>query len=104
MDAFSKGLLIQGKKTLPCRVEILAPQPVYGPRVPPIRVRPSVPDVWMGVTLTVGRNRLVRRMTAAVGHPTLRLLRVAIGKFPRGGLAAGEWRELSGEERRCVLE
>ena len=104
LDAFSKGLLIQGKKTLPCRVEILAPQPVYGPRVPPIRVRPSVPDVWIGVTLTEGRNRQVRRMTAAVGHPTLRLLRVAIGKFPLGGLAAGEWRELSGEERRCVLE
>ena len=104
LEAFSKGLVIQGKKTLPCRAEILSPQPVYGPRVPPIRVRPSVPDVWMGVTLTAGRNRQVRRMTAAMGHPTLRLLRVAIGKFPLGNLAAGEWRELSSEERRSVLE
>ena len=71
-------------------------------RTPPIRFRKSVPDCWIGLELVEGKNRQVRRMTAAIGHPTLRLLRVRIGGFKLGDLAAGAWKILSAEERRLV--
>jgi 23S rRNA pseudouridine2457 synthase len=72
------------------------------PRQPPIRFRKSVPDCWIGLELIEGKNRQVRRMTAAIGHPTLRLIRVRIGQFKLGDLPAGEWRILTVEERaRC---
>ena len=74
------------------------------PRVPPIRERKSVPDGWMALELVEGKNRQVRRMTAAIGHPTLRLIRMRIGAFPLGDLPAGGWRELAHAERRQVLE
>ncbi|HBF91699.1 MAG TPA: pseudouridine synthase, partial [Hyphomonas atlantica] len=64
------------------------------PRTPPIRYRKSVPDSWIELTITEGRNRQVRRMTAAVGHPTLRLIRVQIGDWTLGDLASGEWRDI----------
>ena len=79
------------------------PQPAIPPRDPPIRYRKNVADGWIGLELVEGKNRQVRRMTAAVGHPTLRLLRVRIGAFELGSLAAGQWRELTTAERRLVL-
>jgi 23S rRNA pseudouridine2457 synthase len=98
-----KGVLVQGRKTLPCRAWVLDPQPEMPPREPPIRFRKSVPTCWLGMELTEGKNRQVRRMTAAVGHPTLRLMRVRIGRFELAGFQPGKWRILSDAERRLVL-
>jgi len=66
-------------------------------------VRKTVPDCWIGLELVEGKNRQVRRMTAAIGHPTLRLLRVRIGQYRLGGLPPGQWKELTEEERGKVL-
>jgi 23S rRNA pseudouridine2457 synthase len=96
-----KGILIQDRKTLPCRVWILEPQPKIPPRVPPIRFRKSVSDCWIALELIEGKNRQVRKMTAAIGHPTLRLLRVRIGNFWLGDLAQKKWKILNEEE--CTL-
>ncbi len=81
------------------------PGAVLPPRVPPVRYRASIPTTWVALTLTEGTNRQVRRMTAAVGHPTLRLVRVAIGGLGLRelGLLPGEWRRLSAEEERLVM-
>jgi 23S rRNA pseudouridine2457 synthase len=98
-----KGILIQDRKTLPCRVWILEPQPKIPPRVPPIRFRKSVSDCWIALELIEGKNRQVRKMTAAIGHPTLRLLRVRIGNFWLGDLAQGKWKILPCEEYEKVL-
>ena len=98
----TKGLVIQGHKTLPCRAWLLEPQPQISSRNPPIRFRKSVPDCWIGLELVEGKNRQVRRMTAAIGHPTLRLLRVRIGNFWLADLPPGQWRALSAEEILCV--
>ncbi|MFY8194781.1 MAG: pseudouridine synthase, partial [Novosphingobium sp.] len=68
--------------------------PALWPRDPPIRVRKSVPDCWLSLTIREGRNRQVRRMTAAVGHPTLRLVRWSIGEWQVGDMSPGEWRQL----------
>ena len=103
LSKLEKGILIQGHKTLPCKSWLLEPQPKIPPRVPPIRFRKSVPDRWIGLQLVEGKNRQVRRMTAAIGHPTLRLLRVRIGNFWLGDLAAGAWRELLPVEIAQVL-
>lgn len=78
-----------------CAVRRIAPPDGLWPRQPPIRVRQSVPTAWLEVVLREGKNRQVRRMTAAVGHPTLRLVRVAIGSFRLGGLLPGQWRAVS---------
>jgi 23S rRNA pseudouridine2457 synthase len=143
LKKLERGILIQGRKTLPCRAWILEPQPVVAdghhiadgqrdaapddenrgrrreggrqrgasekarpiiaPRIPPIRFRKSVPDCWIGLELIEGKNRQVRRMTAAIGHPTLRLMRVRIGNFWLGDLPAGQWRILSAKECKLVL-
>ncbi|MEK7858177.1 MAG: pseudouridine synthase [Elusimicrobiota bacterium] len=79
----------------PCKVRLLETEPELPPRVPPIRFRKSVPTAWVELTLTEGRNRQVRRMTAAVGCPTLRLVRRAIGDLTLAGLSPGRWREVS---------
>jgi 23S rRNA pseudouridine2457 synthase len=100
----AKGVVVQGRKTLPCRAWILEPQPVAPPREPPIRFRKTVPACWLGLELVEGKNRQVRRMTAAIGHPTLRLVRVRIGRFELAGLEPGKWKALSPEERRRVLD
>lgn len=97
------GLVIQGHRTLPCRARLLDPQPPMPPRDPPIRVRKRVPDCWVALELIEGKNRQVRRMTAAIGHPTLRLVRVRMGAFWLGELAAGSWKELTLAERKLVL-
>lgn len=98
-----KGVVIQGHRTLPCRARLLDPQPQVAPRDPPIRFRKSVPDCWIELELVEGKNRQVRRMTAAVGHPTLRLMRVQIGRLTLGDMAAGKWRALTAAERALVL-
>jgi 23S rRNA pseudouridine2457 synthase len=128
LKRLEKGVLIQGRKTLPCRAWLLEPQPEVGrvtpcappdriveprgahgvtrptipPRNPPIRFRKSVPDCWIGLELVEGKNRQVRRMTAAIGHPTLRLLRMRIWNFRLGDLPPGHWRVLSPEECKSV--
>ncbi len=99
----ARGLVIGGRATRPCAVRRLEPAPVLPPRTPPVRVRKSVPDCWLALELVEGRNRQVRRMTAVIGHPTLRLLRVRIGQFSLGELAPGQWRELSAAERTAVF-
>jgi 23S rRNA pseudouridine2457 synthase len=99
----SRGVGVQGRRTLPCRAWRLDPEPVLAPRDPPIRFRRLLPTSWVGLELVEGRNRQVRRMTAAVGHPTLRLVRVQIGDYPLGQLAPGRWKVLTTAERRLVL-
>ncbi len=103
LRALENGLLIQGHRTRPARAWKLDPQPEMAPRNPPIRYRKSVPDCWIAIELCEGKNRQVRRMTAAVGHPTLRLVRQRIGSLDLGNLPAGQWRELSAAERRQVF-
>lgn len=98
-----RGLRIGGHATRPCSARRLEPPPVLPARVPPIRVRKSVPDCWLALELVEGRNRQVRRMTAAVGHPTLRLVRARIGNFALGELAPGQWRELDATDRARVF-
>jgi 23S rRNA pseudouridine2457 synthase len=139
LKKLARGVLVQGRKTLPCRAWLLDPQPevaefrrdrksragvspahlseadellalarspgrrdacptLIPPRVPPIRFRKNVPDCWIGLELIEGKNRQVRRMTAAIGHPTLRLMRVQIGNFQLGDLPAGQWRKLTAME------
>ncbi len=102
LKKLGNGILIQDRKTLPCRAWLLEPQPEIPPRVPPIRFRKSVPDCWIGLELIEGKNRQVRRMTAAIGHPTLRLMRGRIGGLKLGDLVAGKWKILSAEERNLV--
>lgn len=94
LERLSRGLVIEGRTTLPCRAWLLDPQPSLPPRDPPIRYRKSVPDCWIGLELTEGKNRQVRKMTAATGHPTLRLVRVSIGGITLEGLEPGQWRLL----------
>jgi len=130
LEQLQRGVVVQGRKTLPCRAWILEPQPkivavsrqsaaisseektaalcrdaatltIY-PRNPPIRFRKSVPDCWIGLELIEGKNRQVRRMTAAIGHPTLRLLRVRVGNFWLGDLPPGQWRILSAADAGLV--
>jgi 23S rRNA pseudouridine2457 synthase len=92
------GLIIQNYRTRPAQVEILPTEPQLPPRNPPIRYRQNIPTSWLAIALTEGRNRQVRRMTAAVGFPTLRLIRVAIAHLQLDNLAPGEWREITREE------
>jgi 23S rRNA pseudouridine2457 synthase len=83
-------------------VELLSVEPELPPRPVPIRYRKNVPTAWLRITLREGRNRQLRRMTAAIGHPTLRLVRIAIGPITLGELQPGQWRELSRREVRAL--
>jgi 23S rRNA pseudouridine2457 synthase len=100
LAALARGVVVQGRRTRPARVRLLAGEPDLPPRPVPIRERKRVPTAWIELVLGEGRNRQVRRMTAAVGHPTLRLVRVAIGGLHLRdlGLRPGEWRDLTPEE------
>jgi 23S rRNA pseudouridine2457 synthase len=120
LKKLERGVVIQGKKTLPCRAWILEPQPEVAAtpssrseddeasppqislRNPPIRFRKSVPTCWIGLELIEGKNRQVRRMTALIGHPTLRLIRVRIGNYWLGDLPPGRWRVLSAADKRVM--
>jgi 23S rRNA pseudouridine2457 synthase len=99
----SGKLVIKGHRCLPCRAKILKQAPDIPDRDPPVRVRKQIIDTWLRLELREGKNRQVRRMTAAVGYPTLRLLREGIGALPLGNLPVGTWRELSQEERDAVF-
>jgi 23S rRNA pseudouridine2457 synthase len=104
LKRLERGVVLRGERTRPCRAWVLDPQPAVEPRVPPIRFRKSVDDCWIVLELSEGRNRQVRRMTAAIGHPTLRLVRVAIGGYQLGDLPAGRWVTLAAEDRNRILE
>lgn len=98
LNHLERGVMIEGKRTVPARARLLDPLPQELPeREKPIRYRANIPTAWLELTLTEGRNRQVRKMTAAVGNPTLRLFRVQIGQLNvlSMGLAPGEWREVS---------
>ncbi|MGC8714639.1 MAG: pseudouridine synthase, partial [Leptodesmis sp.] len=97
-----QGVVIQGYKTRPAQVVLLTQAPDLPPRDPPVRFRKTVPTAWLAITLTEGRNRQVRRMTAAVGFPTLRLVRSQIGNLSLTGLQPGEWRDLTPSELRYL--
>ncbi|ANY21401.1 Ribosomal large subunit pseudouridine synthase E [Tsuneonella dongtanensis] len=91
LEALRRGVRLKDGQTRPAQAERIT-EPSLWPRDPPIRFRKSVPDSWLRLTITEGRNRQVRRMTAAVGHPTLRLVRWSVGEWTLDGLATGEWR------------
>lgn len=93
LHALRSGLDLKDGLTAPADARMIDPPEQLWPRTPPIRVRKSIPDSWVELTITEGRNRQVRRMTAAVGHPTLRLIRYAVGKWTIDGLETGSWRE-----------
>ena len=99
------GIPLGEHRTLPCRARLLDTPPAVPPRDPPIRFRKNVPDAWLSLELIEGKNRQVRRMTAAIGHPTLRLIRVRIGSLTLASLALkpGTWRELNATERQQLL-
>jgi 23S rRNA pseudouridine2457 synthase len=101
-DILEKGVIInlKGKryKTKPAIVEMLTEMPDLPPRIPPIRYRKNIPTSWIKITLHEGKNRQVRRMTAAVGFPTLRLVRVAIGNLELGNMQPGEVRRIEAQE------
>jgi len=92
IEALSRGVALKDGPTRPATARLIDEPPGLWPRTPPVRFRKSVPDCWLELTITEGRNRQVRRMTAAVGHPTLRLIRWRIGDWVLEGLAPGEWR------------
>ena len=93
LAALRKGVRLNDGMTQPAQAERID-APALWPRDPPVRFRKTVPDGWIRLTISEGRNRQVRRMTAAVGHPTLRLVRWRIGDWTLDGIAPGEWREL----------
>ena len=109
LELLRSGLVIKGQRTLPARAQLIG-DPGLPERTPPIRQRAAIPTSWLQLELQEGRNRQVRRMTAAVNLPTLRLLRVAIdlmdGAAPLelNGLAAGQWREVDGAEGKRLQQ
>ncbi|KAA0920982.1 pseudouridine synthase [Aquicoccus porphyridii] len=91
LDTLRRGVTLKDGLTRPAQARVIAEPAWLWPRIPPVRQRKTVADSWIELTITEGRNRQVRRMTAAVGHPTLRLIRVAIGDWRLGDLAPGDW-------------
>ena len=98
LERLRRGVELDGTITRPAKVRRIDAPGNLWPRDPPVRYRKNVTDVWLELTITEGRNRQVRRMTAAVGHPTLRLVRSAIGDFTLEGLAPGQWRRVDASE------
>ena len=98
LEQLREGVVLNGKETRPAEVRLLLDDPQLPDRPVPIRFRKHVPTAWLEITLREGLNRQVRRITAAVGHPTLRLVRVAIGPVLLGGLHPGKWRDLTSRE------
>ena len=93
LDRLRRGVTLGDGRTRPARVRRIDEPAALWPREPPIRRRAAIPTAWLEIGLREGRNRQVRRMTAAVGHPTLRLIRAAVGPYALGALRPGEWRK-----------
>lgn len=104
LDSLRNGVQIQDYRTRPATVQLLPTEPELPPRDPPVRFRKTVPTAWLEITLTEGKNRQVRRMTASVGFPTLRLVRSGIGNLSLGELQPGQWRDLTPEEVKSLLK
>jgi 23S rRNA pseudouridine2457 synthase len=104
LEPLRHGVLIEHRKTLPSEVTLLTEEPILPPRPVPIRYRKNIPTAWIELKISEGRNRQVRKMTAAVGHPTLRLIRISIGPITLNGLQPGESRELRQEELRELFK
>jgi 23S rRNA pseudouridine2457 synthase len=104
LQPLRQGMTIQNYRTRPAQVQLLTEEPDLPPREPPIRFRKNVPTAWLEIQLTEGKNRQVRRMTAAIGFPTLRLVRVAIAHLRLEGLQPGEWRSITPEEIQPFLK
>lgn len=112
LNQLRSGVVIQDYHTRPALVQRLAEEPLLPPRQPPIRFRKTVPTSWLEITLTEGRNRQVRRMTATVGFPTLRIVRIAIGvagqkqltQLRLDGLEPGQWRDLTPTELEALQQ
>jgi 23S rRNA pseudouridine2457 synthase len=106
LAALRSGVLLKGEMTAPAEAELLTNEPAVPPRLVSIRYRANIPTSWLRIVLREGRKRQVRHMTAAVGHPTLRLVRVGIGPLTLGDLQPGQWRYLTAAEltqlRRAV--
>jgi 23S rRNA pseudouridine2457 synthase len=102
LEQLRQGVLLNGKRTRPAEVQLLSEAPDLPDRFVPIRFRKSVPTAWLQITLREGLNRQVRRMTAAVGYPTLRLIRIAIGPIGLGDLQPGHWREVTMQEMKQI--
>lgn len=100
LEHLRRGVVLSGVRTRPAGVRLLKQAPALSERPVPIRMRRTVPTAWLEIVLHEGKNRQVRRMTAAVGHPTLRLVRVAIGPLRLGNLPAGSWRAMTAKEER----
>lgn len=100
LEHLRRGVVLSGVRTRPAGVRLLKQAPALSQRPVPIRMRRTVPTAWLEIVLHEGKNRQVRRMTAAVGHPTLRLVRVAIGPLRLGNLPAGSWRAMTPKEER----
>ena len=98
LEQLRTGVVLNGKKTKPAEVRLLPNDPQLPDRPVPIRFRKNVPTAWVEIILREGLNRQVRRMTAAVGHPTLRLVRVAIGPVLLGDVHPGKWRNVTSGE------
>lgn len=95
LEALRRGVMLNDGPTLPAEARLMEEPANLWPRDPPIRHRATIPTAWIALTLREGRNRQVRRMTAAVGFPTLRLIRWAVGEWSLDGLAPGQWREVT---------
>src|SRR5512146_622120 len=104
VNRLRRGVMLSGRRTKPAEVRLLAHAAAIPDRPVPIRFRKNVPTAWLKLTIHEGMNRQVRRMTAAVGYPTLRLVRIAIGPVEIGDLPVGRWRELSDEEGRSLSQ
>lgn len=104
LTALGQGVTIKGYRTRPCQVARLLVEPDLPARIPPIRYRQKIPTTWLAITLQEGKNRQVRRMTAAVGHPTLRLVRQSLAGLTLEHLGPGDWRYLSAQEQRRLQQ
>ncbi|MGA8786668.1 MAG: rRNA large subunit pseudouridine synthase E [Polaromonas sp.] len=103
LEALRQGVQLNDGLTRPARARLMEPPPGLWEREPPVRVRQSIPTAWLELVIREGRNRQVRRMTAAVGFPTLRLIRATIGPYTLDGLTPGSWREGNGDQSFTAL-